>query len=78
MFYTERRYKNTLIIIIIIIIIIVVVCGLVGLMVKASATRAACPEFDSCLRRGDFSRSGHTSDLTIGTAVATPARRHAL
>ena len=29
------------------------------------------PGFDSRLRRGSFSRSGHTSDFKIGTPVAT-------
>ena len=29
------------------------------------------PGFDSQLCRGDFSRSSHTSDLRIGTPVAT-------
>ena len=42
-----------------------------GLVVKASASRAEDPGFNSCLHRGDFSRSSHTSDLTIGTPVAT-------
>ena len=43
----------------------------VGLVVKASASRVADPEFDSCLRRGNYSGSSHTSDLEIGTPVAT-------
>ena len=43
---------------------------LLGLMVKASASRAEDPGFKSSLRR-DFSGSGHTSDLKIGTPVAT-------
>ena len=43
---------------------------LVGLVVKASASRAEDPGFESRLRR-DFSGSGHTSDLKIGTPVAT-------
>ena len=43
---------------------------LVGLVVKASASRAEDPEFESRLRR-DFSGSSHTSDLKIGTPVAT-------
>ena len=42
----------------------------VGLGTKASAWRAADPGFDSRLRRGDFSRSSHTSDFKIGTPVA--------
>ena len=37
---------------------------------KASASRAEDPWFESCLRR-DFSGSSHTSDLKIGTPVAT-------
>ena len=39
-------------------------------MVKASESRAADPGFDSRLRR-EFSGSSHTSDLKIGTQVAT-------
>ena len=39
-------------------------------MVKSSASRAEDPEFKSRLRR-DFSGSNHTSDLKIGTPVAT-------
>ena len=42
----------------------------VGLVVKASASRAEDPEFESRLRL-DFSGSSHTSDLQIGTPVAT-------
>ena len=42
-----------------------------GLVVKASALRVADLGFNSRLGRGDFSRSGHTSDLEIGTQVAT-------
>ena len=41
-----------------------------GLVVKASASGAEDPGFESRLRR-DFSRSSHTSDLKIGTPVAT-------
>ena len=40
---------------------------LVGLVVKASALRAEGPGFES----GIFSGSSHTSDLKIGTPVAT-------
>ena len=40
-----------------------------GLEVKASASRAEDPGFESRLRR-DFSGSSHTSDLQIGTPVA--------
>ena len=43
---------------------------LVGQVVKASASRAEDPEFESRLRR-DFSWSSHTSDSKIGTPVAT-------
>ena len=43
---------------------------LVGLVVKVSASGAEDPEFDSRLRR-DFSGSSQTSDLKIGTPVAT-------
>ena len=39
-------------------------------MVKASTTRVADPGFDSRLRRGIVSGSGHTCDLEIGTPVA--------
>ena len=47
-------------------------CGrLVGPVVKVSASRAADPEFDSRLRRGDFSGSSHTSDFELGSPVAT-------
>ena len=42
----------------------------IGLVVKASAWRAEDPGFESRLRP-DFSRSSHTSDLKIGTPVAT-------
>ena len=41
---------------------------LVGLVVKASASRAEDPGFES---RGDSSGSSHTSDFKIGTPVAT-------
>ena len=40
------------------------------LVVKASASRAEDPRFESRLRR-DFSGSSHTSDFKIGTPVAT-------
>ena len=43
---------------------------LVGLVVKESTSRAEDPLFESRLRR-DFSGSSHTSDLKIGTPVAT-------
>ena len=43
---------------------------LVGLVVKASASRAEDPGFESRWRRG-FSGSSHTSDLNFGTPVAT-------
>ena len=41
------------------------------LVVKASASRAEDPGFNSRLRCGDFCGSSHTSDLKIGTPVAT-------
>ena len=41
-----------------------------GLVIKASASGAEDPGFKSRLRR-DFSGSSHTSDLKIGTPVAT-------
>ena len=43
---------------------------LVGLVVKASASGAEDPGFESRLRR-DFSGSSHTSDLRIDPPVAT-------
>ena len=43
---------------------------LVGLVVKASASRVEDPMFESRLRQ-DFLWSSHTSDLKIGTPVAT-------
>ena len=43
---------------------------LVGLVVKASASRAEDPRFDSRLNR-DFSGSSHNNDLKIGTPVDT-------
>ena len=43
---------------------------LAGQVVKASAPKAEGPGFKSHLRR-DFSGSSHTSDLKIGTPVAT-------
>ena len=43
---------------------------LAGQVVKASASGAEDPGFESRLRR-DFSGSTHTSDLKIGTPVAT-------
>ena len=48
----------------------VLVNRFVGLVVKASASGAEDPGFKSHLRR-DFSGSSHTSDLKIGTPVAT-------
>ena len=42
---------------------------LVGLVVKASASRAKDPGFFTCA--GIFFRLSHTSDLEIGTPVAT-------
>ena len=43
---------------------------LVGLVVKASASRVEDPGFKSRLRQ-DFLGSSHTGDLKIGTPVAT-------
>ena len=43
---------------------------LAGLVVKASASGAEDPVFESHLRR-DFSGPSHTSDLKLGTPVAT-------
>ena len=43
----------------------------VGRVVKVSASRAEDPEFDSRLRRGNFSGSSHTSDFKISTPVPT-------
>ena len=48
----------------------VIVNHLVGLVVKASASRAEDPGFESRWRR-DFAESSHTSELYIGTPVAT-------
>ena len=49
---------------------------LVGLVVKAPTSRAEGPEFES-LTTGFFSGTSHTSDLKIGTLVATlPGARH--
>ena len=42
---------------------------LLGLVVKASASRVEDPGFESCLRR-DFSGLSHTSDFKIDTPVA--------
>ena len=44
---------------------------LVGLVVKASTSRAEDPGLVSRLLRDLFSGSSHTSDLKIGTPVAT-------
>ena len=44
---------------------------LVGLVVKASTSRAEDPGSKSRLRRDFFSGSSHTSDFKIGTPVAT-------
>ena len=44
---------------------------LLGLVVKESTSRAEDPGFGSRLRREDISGSSHTSDLKIGTPVAT-------
>ena len=47
-----------------------IIYRLVGQVVKTSDPKAEGPEFESRLRR-DFSGSGHTNDLNIGTPVAT-------
>ena len=53
-----------------------VVHRLAGLVVKASASGAEDPGIEFYLWR-DFSGSSHTSDLTIGTPVATlPGASH--
>ena len=44
---------------------------LTGLVAKASASRAEDPRFNSRLRRVGFPGSTHTSNLKIGTQVAT-------
>ena len=44
---------------------------LVGLVVKASASRAEDPGFDPRFRHGIFPGSCHTSDFKIDTPVAT-------
>ena len=44
---------------------------LVGLVVKASASKAEGPGFKSRLRPDFFRGSSHTNDLKIGTPVAT-------
>ena len=43
---------------------------LIGLVVKASASRVEALGFESCLQQ-DYSGSSHTSDLKIGTLVDT-------
>ena len=48
----------------------VIIDCLAGLVVKAPASGAEDPGFESHLRRG-FSGSRHTSDLKIGTPMAT-------
>ena len=45
---------------------------LVGLVVKASASRAVDLGFDSHLRRADFTGSSHTSDLKNDTPCQVP------
>ena len=57
----------------VIIAIVVIINLLVGLVVKASASRAEDPGFESRLRRDLFGWS-HTSDLKIGTPMATLPR----
>ena len=43
----------------------------VGLLVKASVSRAADPGLDSLFLYGDFSGSSHISDLKLGIPVAS-------
>ena len=52
------------------IVILLLHSRLAGLVVKASASGAEDPGFESRLRR-DFSGSSHTSDFKTGTPVAT-------
>ena len=49
---------------------------IIGLVVKASASKAEDRRFDSRLSSGEFSGSSHTSDLNIGSGY--PARRLAV
>ena len=51
---------------------------LVGQVVKASASKAADPGFDSRFHDGDFSGSSHSSDFKISNPVATLKRHLAL
>ena len=51
-------------------VLLILINGLIDLVVKASASGAEDPGFESSLRR-DLSGSTHTSDLKIGTPVAT-------
>ena len=45
---------------------------LLGLMVRRPPReRQRGPAFEACFRRGSYSRSSHTSDVKIGTPVAT-------
>ena len=48
---------------------------IVGLVVKASASRAEDPRFESRLRWDFFSGSSYTNELKIGTPVATVRNR---
>ena len=45
---------------------------LIGLAVKASASRVEDPRFNAHWRCGDFSYLSHTSDLKICTPVVIP------
>ena len=47
------------------------ICDVGVVRVKASASRAADRRFDSRFLRGDISGWSHTTDLKIGTPVAT-------
>ena len=49
---------------------------LVGLVVKASASRAEDPGFDSRLGGGQFSGSSHTSDFKINWRSSGYPARH--
>ena len=44
---------------------------LVGMVVEASASKTEIPKFNYLLRRGNVFGSSHTSDLKMGTPVAT-------
>ena len=56
--------------VVVVVLLLLLLYRLGGLVVKASASGAEDPGFESRLRR-DFSGSSHTSDLKIGTPVTT-------